>query len=82
MNHAEVLVSEQTTMSITVCVGHHASGGLTALAEAHLADAWAEALRKKRRQERPTISNKLTGPIHGTVFQIGTVHNKNPPDGR
>ncbi|GGN17335.1 hypothetical protein GCM10011609_67700 [Lentzea pudingi] len=75
-------MSEQTTVSITVCVGPHASGGLAALAAAHLADALAESSRKERRKDRPTISNKLTGPVHGTVFQIGTVHNKNPPDGR
>ncbi|MCX2949786.1 hypothetical protein [Lentzea sp. NEAU-D7] len=75
---AEVLVSEQTAMSIKVTVAPQISGGLAALAEKLLR---AEATRKDRGKGRKT-SNKLVGEIHGTVLQIGTVKNMNMPDGR
>ncbi|MDX3662718.1 hypothetical protein PV646_35920 [Streptomyces sp. ID05-26A] len=79
---AEVLVSEQTAMSIKVSVGPQASGGLAELAAEHLADTLAEARREERRKSRPTISNKLDGRVNGIVFQVGTIHNMKSPDGR
>jgi hypothetical protein len=72
---AEVLVSEQTAMSIRVTV---ASGGLAALAGKLLRKAAAED-----RDEGPrTIVNRSEGDVHGTLFQIGTVRNMNVREGR
>ncbi|MDX8052505.1 hypothetical protein SK571_24240 [Lentzea sp. BCCO 10_0798] len=75
-------MSEQTAMSIKVTVAPHISGGLAALAGKHLRAAPAEAAPKDRGRGRTTISNKLVGDVHGTVFQIGTVKNMNMPEGR
>lgn len=71
-------MSELTAMSIKVAVAPQIAGGLAALVGEHLRDAPAEAAPKGR----PTISNKLVGDVHGTVFQIGTVKNMNLPEGR
>ncbi|MGW6445394.1 hypothetical protein [Lentzea sp. NPDC055074] len=69
-------------MSITVSVAPQTSGGLAALAAKHLVDTASEPAAKDRGNGRTTISNKLVGPVSGTVFQIGTVHNMNMPEGR
>jgi hypothetical protein len=73
-----VLVSEQTAMSIKVTVAPEIAGGLAALAAKHLRSAPAAP----EREGRPTISNKLVGDVHGTVFQIGTVRNMTTREGR
>ncbi len=75
-------MSELTAMSIKVTVAPQIAGGLAALAGEHLRDTPAEAAPKGRDKGRTTISNKLVGDVHGTVFQIGTVKNMNMPEGR
>ncbi|WP_439663742.1 hypothetical protein ACSHWB_21265 [Lentzea sp. HUAS TT2] len=72
---AEVLVSEQTAVSIKVTV---ASGGLAALAGKLLRKASAED-----RDEGPrTIVNRSEGDVLGTLLQIGTVKNMHLREGR
>ncbi|MCR3749590.1 hypothetical protein [Lentzea californiensis] len=79
-------MSELTAMSIKVTVAPQISGGLAAVAGKHLSRAPAGTDRNDRDDDRgkgrTTISNKLVGDVHGTVFQIGTVKNMNMPDGR
>lgn len=71
-------MSELTTMSITVAVAPPAPGGLSAFVLRHL----PSAPPKGRGEGRRSVVNKVTGDVHGTLFQIGHVNNMNLPDGR
>ena len=75
---AEVPVSELTTMSITVAVVPPVLGGLSAFVLRHL----PSTPPKSRGEGRRPVVNKMTGDVHGTLFQIGHVNNMNLPDGR
>ncbi|MFD9704834.1 hypothetical protein [Lentzea sp. NPDC059081] len=67
---AEVLVPQQTTLSIKVSVAPEAVRGLHAVVREHLENAPA----RKASRGGDVITNSLTGTVHGTVFQIGKVH--------
>ncbi|GHH47812.1 hypothetical protein [Lentzea cavernae] len=71
-------MSELTTLSITVTVAPPSAGGLAAFVVGHL----PAAAPKERGEGRRSVVNKMTGDVHGTLFQIGHVNNMNLPDGR
>ncbi|MFJ8963177.1 hypothetical protein ACIRG5_27700 [Lentzea sp. NPDC102401] len=61
---------EQMTLSITVTVAPRMAGGLLGLVTKYLAKQAGET----RGKDRTTVVNKSSGPVHGTLFQIGSVH--------
>ncbi|WP_329787429.1 hypothetical protein V1227_21770 [Lentzea sp. DG1S-22] len=65
---------ELTTLSIKVSVAPQVERGLHALVREHPASAPARPESPDRPSDRGTIVNQSFGDVHGTLFQIGTVH--------
>ncbi|MEU3646403.1 hypothetical protein AB0E59_23695 [Lentzea sp. NPDC034063] len=61
---------EQMKLSITVTVAPWSAGGLLGLVTKYL----VKPARETQAKGRPTVVNKSSGPVHGTLFQIGNVH--------
>ncbi|WP_176959826.1 hypothetical protein [Lentzea jiangxiensis] len=61
-------------MSIRVSVTPQVERGLHALVREHLASAPVRPEPQDRPGERGSIVNQSFGDVHGTLFQIGTVH--------
>ncbi|MFD5831863.1 hypothetical protein [Lentzea sp. NPDC060358] len=66
---------EQTTLSIKVSAAPHVVRGLYAVALEHLGKPSAHPAPRGG----GGTTNSISGPVHGTVLQIGNVHgNVNP----
>lgn len=64
---------EQPTVSIKVVIAPHVAGGLHALVQKCLSSAASEPRPKGHGRAHKVITNTSTGPVHGTLFQIGNV---------
>ncbi|HEX8870568.1 MAG TPA: hypothetical protein VF821_33185, partial [Lentzea sp.] len=73
-DHQEVLVPEQSAITITASIAPEVAGGLHALVQKTLAEAAAAASAEKPPRGGDVITNNFTGSNVGTVFQIGKVH--------
>ena len=62
---------EQPTMSIKVAVAPRIAGGLHALAREHLA---RDPAAEKPARTGSTVTNTISGTVHGRVYQGGDVH--------
>ncbi|MEV6238106.1 hypothetical protein [Lentzea sp. NPDC051838] len=70
----EVLVPEQSSITITASLAPQVAGGLHAVATKTLAAAARSTAAEKPSRGGDVITNSITAPVTGTVFQIGKVH--------
>ena len=73
---------EQSAISIKASIAPEVAGGLHAIVGKVMADTTSRPKPKAGREAPRTIVNKHTGPVDGTLFQIGNVqgdvHNHRP----